>query len=139
MVAHWYRYANIFLAVLFFSIGFLTFLNVAAAWHIGSSVPWSPFGYGVLDWLLAYGFMAEEPWIWVALGLNALGVGVLILLHIDYSIHTVTALIISTALAILYGIHPAKHPTTYTRVTALLFIAIWAVIFWYTIVLGAGI
>lgn len=69
-------------ALLFAVMGFVTFLNLAAVWHLEERVSWMSLGYALMDFLVAYGFFTRERWILPTLGLNFLGslIGALILL-----------------------------------------------------------
>lgn len=131
----WYKNTALILSAFFAFIGFITLLNVAALWHQHQAVPWMAVGYMGLDWFIAWAFYVNASWLFPVLALNAAGLAVLAIMRFAHEpVSAVAILGAGIAVALFAYAGSTKHFfASRDRWVGVLFIALWTVLFCYTI------
>ena len=131
----WYKSTSVVISIFFALTGFITLLNVAALWHQYQTVSWMALSYMGLDGLLAWGFYANASWLFPVLALNAAGLAVLAVLRFAYEpIASIIILGVGAGVAAFaYAGNAKQFFAKNDRWVGVLFIALWTVLFCYTI------
>lgn len=126
------------LSGVFLFLGAITLLNVVAAWAMYHSVLWLALGYGVIDFLIAYGCFARERWVIAAFALNFAGLAALLGMEWYMNAFSFLAVVVAVAAGIIavfaYQRRRFLRHSGQWWITGGPFFLIWAAAFIYTVI-----
>ena len=110
-------------SVCFFSIGAVTALDIAGAFHTTHIIVWQLIPLVGINMLIGYGFLTREAWLMSAFAINLIAMGLLA----TFSMGTVLNALL---FAFLWLNRSALQTLPHSFIRMLCFAALWLMIVW---------
>jgi hypothetical protein len=131
------------LGIIFLALGVLSFLTVMQGWYLAQSIAPRAGVYGLLDFLVAYAFLARQWWLLPAFALNAVGQIALFSMKAYYAQELNGQVLFSlfgtiVAIGIAAYVYRKRTILVHDKLSYVLsgvFLATWGVGFWYALTL----
>lgn len=131
------------LGIIFLALGVLSFLTIVQGWYLAQTIAPRAGVYGLLDFLVAYAFLARQWWLLPAFAINAAGQIVLFSMKAYYVQELNGAVLFSLfgtviAVGIAAYVYRKRKILVHDRPSYVLsgvFLATWGVGFWYALTL----